>query len=78
MFEAYQENVLIDAVVLGFVNSSDNQEAETAGEMSTNSMWVIHTVSPASCWPVFLAFWYLTKLDLVIEKQKVIITCHRF
>ena len=46
-FEAYQKNVLIDAIVLGIVNGNDNQEAETAGEKSTNSMWVINTVSPA-------------------------------
>lgn len=41
--------MLIDAIVLGIVNGSDNQEAKTAGEKSTNSMWVINMVSPAKC-----------------------------
>lgn len=47
MFEAYRRNVLIDAVVLGIVNGSDSQEAETAGEKSPNCMWVINVVVPA-------------------------------
>lgn len=39
--------MVIDALVHGVVNGSDNQEAEMAGEESINSMWVVNTVSPA-------------------------------